>query len=323
MMVKKNNQCDYSSASLGLNEKIPVAVLVGPTAIGKSEIAFRLAKEMDWDIISCDSRQIYKGMDIGTAKPAKSIRDSVQHWLIDIINPNEQYSAARFAEESLKIIRELAQKGKNVIVCGGTGLYLYALTNGITKMVSSDPIIKDQLMKIAQEKGSEILYEELTKVDLISAKRIHKNDVQRIVRALCVYKQTGVPFSQHKNSTLAKDINFVIVKLFMEREKLYKRINRRVDSMFEQGLWEEFIALRKKSYTKEDPGMQTLGYKELFLVEEGNCSLSEVKEIIKKNTRNYAKKQITWFTNKTTSAVLISPFDYNTIKKKYLEGMKL
>ncbi|MCX7725983.1 MAG: tRNA (adenosine(37)-N6)-dimethylallyltransferase MiaA [Chitinispirillaceae bacterium] len=318
-MVKKNNQCNCASAS----SKISVAVLVGPTAVGKSEIAFRIAEEMGWDIISCDSRQVYKGMDIGTAKPDRIMRDRVKHWLIDIIDPKEQYSAAQFVEDSLKIIRELAKIGKGVIICGGTGLYLSALTDGITKMVPSDPVLREELMKAAREKGSEILYEELKKVDLISAKRIHKNDIQRIVRALCVYRQTGIPISQHKHFKLANDINFIIAKIFMDREKLYERINKRVESMFENGLWEEFIALREKSYTKKDPGMQTLGYKELFLVEERICSFSEVKEIIKKNTRNYAKRQITWFTNKINSQLFFAPFAYEAIKNYYLEGMKL
>lgn len=322
-MVKKNNQCEDISASPELKKRIPVAVLVGPTAVGKSEIALRIAEEMGWEIISCDSRQVYKGMDIGTAKPNKNWLEKVPHWLIDIINPNEQYSAAQFVEDAIKIIRELAQKGKRAIICGGTGLYLSALTDGITKMPPSDPLLREDLMKIAQQKGSEILHQELTKVDPITAKRIHKNDVQRIVRALCVYRQSGIPISQYKNFIVANDIDFIVAKIFMEREELYSRINKRVESMFEKGLWEEFMALRKNSYTKQDPGMQTLGYKELFLVEEGICSLSQVKEIIKKNTRNYAKRQITWFTNKTNGISFFLPFHYNKLKNYYLKGMKL
>lgn len=285
-------------------ERRKVPVIVGPTAVGKTAIALQIAERMGWEILSCDSRQIYRKMDIGTAKPDKNQLSMVPHWFIDIIDPSEAYSAYRFAEDAVKTIRERAEAGKTVLICGGTGLYFKSLSRGLDIQVESDPVIRDELMKRAELHGSMVLFEELLKNDPVSASRIHPNDLQRIVRALGVFYQTGIPLSENRNKVnLADDIDFEVIKIFADRELLYKRINDRVERMFKDGLWDEFRSLLAQGYHQKSPGMQCVGYQELFAVNDKRCSLPEAVELIQRNSRRYAKRQITWFSHQEDGTV--------------------
>jgi len=281
-------------------QKIRVPAILGPTAVGKTELSLRLAAELKCEILSCDSRQVYRYMDIGTAKPSREEQKTVRHWMVDIINPSEPYSAHQFSQESLAIIRDTVHSPKTKLICGGTGLYFQSLHDGLGPQVASDPAFRKAYEKKASEDGKEALYEELQRCDPETAKRLHPNDVQRIIRALQVYYKTGTPLStSYGKKRPPEDCEFLVIILMVPRDILYHRINKRVDNMIERGLWDEYCSIRKKGYTESDPGMQCVGYKELFSVEQGTWKLSEAREKIQRNSRNYAKRQITWFTNKT------------------------
>jgi len=275
---------------------IHVPILLGPTAAGKTAIALSLAKRHHWEIISCDSRQIYRHMDIGTAKPTLDELKQVPHHLVDCINPSEPYSVHAFVKNALETIRDLAKKGRTGFVCGGTGLYGEGLRKGVGPQVESDPVLREKLSKRAAVEGSAALWFELMSVDPESAKRIHENDAQRIIRALAVHCQTGAKLSDLQGRLMPpQDIEFKAAVIIPPRDVLYERINARVDRMAAQGLWNEFRALRDRGYHDTSPGMQCVGYRELFAVERGECTLPEALEKIKQNSRNYAKRQITWF----------------------------
>lgn len=326
-MNSKNTQCSTKAASTNLNLPVPVAVLLGPTATGKSAIALALAREMGWEIVSCDSRQIYRGMDIGTAKPSAMERSVVRHWLFDILDPAEEYSAWRFAEEAGSIIRERAREGKRVVLCGGTGLYFNALLSGRNERASSDPEIRRELAGYAALHGSATLHSELSRVDPVTARRLHPNDTHRIIRALALFRQTGKTMSEYSQEARPpSDLIFVIVKTTMERPLLYDRINRRVDTMIAEGLWEEFLGLRSAGYDRTAPGLQSVGYKELFDVEEGAITLATAVELIKRNTRRYAKRQITWFAHQA-EGVTVDTADagaaFDRVRECQLHGARL
>jgi tRNA dimethylallyltransferase len=276
--------------------RIKVPVLLGPTASGKSAIALRMAKSAGWEILSCDSRQVYRGMNIGTAKPTKEERARVRHWLVDILDPGEQYSAAAFAQDALDIIRGRANEGVVTLVCGGTGLYFESLRRGLGPQVASDKGIRDSLTKRAADEGGAALYRELCENDPEGASTIHANNVQRVVRALSVYYQTGKKMSALKRLAVPPDdIDFTVVVLMPDRTTLYERINARVEEMVDRGLWEEFRTLRGMGFDERTPGLRSVGYQEFFAVERGTMSMNETVEIIKRNSRRYAKRQITWF----------------------------
>ena len=275
---------------------IHVPVILGPTGAGKTAVALRIAEASGLDIISCDSRQVYRFMDIGTAKPLAQELQRARHWLVDILDPSERYSAYDFAQDAGAIIRDLADKGRGGLVCGGTGLYFDCLRNGLGPQVASDPAERDRYMERAAQEGSGPLYRELCDVDPESASRIHENDVQRIIRALLVFSVTGRPLSVLKKQTMPPDdLEFGVAVLLPDRERLYEAINSRVDDMVLRGLWDEFAALRARGYDASSPGLQGVGYQELFLAERGSCTFAGAVEKIKQNTRRYAKRQITWF----------------------------
>ncbi|MBI5206624.1 MAG: tRNA (adenosine(37)-N6)-dimethylallyltransferase MiaA [Candidatus Firestonebacteria bacterium] len=271
-------------------------IILGPTASGKSKLALILAEKNSAEIISADSRQIYKFMDIGTAKPLKEDLQHISHHMIDIVTPDELYSAGEYKNEAEKIIQEIFERGKNVIITGGTGLYIRALIEGIFNSPRRDNKIQEELEKIALEKGHGVLYNELKKVDPISAEKIHINDKYRIIRALEVFKQTGAPISRHKTkSTMPINYKYKIFGLNLRREKLYRRINERVDKMISSGLLDEIKKLKQMGYNKSSPGFEGIGYQELWDYLEGEQTLEKAIELIKQNTRKYAKRQITWF----------------------------
>ncbi|MBN1577288.1 MAG: tRNA (adenosine(37)-N6)-dimethylallyltransferase MiaA [Chitinispirillaceae bacterium] len=321
-MMQENTHCSRSAASAGA-KPIPVAVLLGPTAVGKSALALQIAGEMGWDIVSCDSRQIYCGMDIGTAKPLHKERQRVRHWLIDSLDPSEEYSAHSFARDAAAIIRRQAALHRRVLVCGGTGLYFRALCEGLTEMEASDQQVRQALMTRAAEEGTGALHRELAAVDPQSARRIHPNDLQRIVRSLAVFRQTGRPMSSMSfESHPPDDLRFIIATLTMPRVQLYRRIDLRVDEMVANGLWEEFQRLREASYDRQCPGMQSVGYRELFDVEEERVPFETAVDLIKRNSRRYAKRQVTWFTRQTGGTSFDAPVDWTVVRDYYLrEGM--
>ncbi len=292
---------------------IRVPVITGPTASGKTALALSIAEEAGWDILSCDSRQIYHGMDIGTAKPRIEELTRVHHWLIDIVEPSEAYSLYRFTNEATDILCKLHKRNRVGLICGGTGLYLRGLTQGVGPQEESDPAIRNELTMRAQMEGCESLHDELKEKDPVAAARIHQKDLQRTIRALSVFYQTGKPISVlHREHRHRSDFELVVIKITIDRELLYKRINERVDNMVKSGLYEEFLMLTKMGYDEQSPGMHCVGYREFFAVERNECSFKDAVELIKRNTRRYAKRQVTWFSHQQTGMEI----DLTTVKEE-------
>ncbi|MBD3344752.1 MAG: tRNA (adenosine(37)-N6)-dimethylallyltransferase MiaA [Chitinivibrionales bacterium] len=278
--------------------KIKVPVILGPTAAGKTALALEIASAIKGDILSCDSRQIYRYMDIGTAKPSSEELSRIRHWMIDIVDPDEYFSAHLFSCSALEIIRKQAREGRTVIICGGTGFYFHCLKNGMGPQIENDPQLRKKFEKKVREQGPESIFNELKRVDPESAGRIHPHDVCRNIRALEIFYKTGQKKSElQKQNNPPGDLEFKIFILALPRDILYNRINARVHQMVEHGLWDEFVDLRKRGYGPGDPGMECVGYKELFEVEEGRKKFPEAVEVIKQNTRRYAKRQNTWLKN--------------------------
>ena len=291
-----------------------VMVIAGPTASGKTDLAVELALAVNGEIISADSMQIYRGMNIGTAKPTTEERRGIPHHLIDIVNPDEEYSVAQFKEDALTCIEDIIKRGKKPIVVGGTGLYINSLVYNITfSETIADWEYREKLKSVSEEQGTQALYERLKKVDPKSAELIHPNNIKRIIRALEVYKTTGTPISEHKEASrsIPPLYKFIVYGLQVEREKLYQRIEKRVDIMMENGLYEEVEELLRCGYSPKLVSLQGIGYKEIINAIEGKCALSEAIDNIKAGTRHYAKRQMTWF-NKTESLEWIECSDANT-----------
>jgi len=279
--------------------KKPLIVIAGPTACGKTNLSIQLAKKIDAEIISADSMQVYKYMDIGTAKPTKEEMENIPHYLIDEIEPDEEFNVAIFQEKAKKYLEMIYNKNKIPILVGGTGFYIQALVYDINFMeTNNDYEYRSYLEKLAKEKGNQYIHEILKKVDPVSALKIHPNNVKRVIRALEYYKQTNKPISQHNEEEKNKKVspyNTAFFCLNMKRETLYKRIEQRVDKMIEAGLIEEVQALLKKGYSPDLVSMQGLGYKEIVLYLHGKISLEEAIYIRKRDTRHFAKRQLTWF----------------------------
>ncbi|HOQ16238.1 MAG TPA: tRNA (adenosine(37)-N6)-dimethylallyltransferase MiaA [Defluviitaleaceae bacterium] len=279
--------------------KKPLIVIAGPTACGKTNLSIQLAKKIDAEIISADSMQVYKYMDIGTAKPTKEEMENIPHYLIDEIEPDEEFNVAIFQEKAKKYLEMIYNKNKIPILVGGTGFYIQALVYDINFMeTNNDYEYRSYLEKLAKEKGNQYIHEILKKVDPVSALKIHPNNVKRVIRALEYYKQTNKPISQHNEEEKNKKVspyNTAFFCLNMKRETLYKRIEQRVDKMIEAGLIEEVQALLKKGYSPDLVSMQGLGYKEIVPYLQGNISLEEAIYILKRDTRHFAKRQLTWF----------------------------
>lgn len=274
-----------------------VIVIVGPTAVGKTKLSIDLAKEFNGEIISADSMQVYKFMDIGTAKPNNDEMGGIKHFLIDEIEPSQDFSVAQYKEKATKYIDDVLSRGKIPIVVGGTGLYINSLIYNIQfSEVLADNEYRDYLYKIAEQKGNEYLYEILMQTDSQAALKIHINDTKRIIRALEVYKSTGEKIStQVSNSRMIESkYHFIIIGLTLEREILYQRINKRVDQMINQGLIEEVEMLISKGYLKNSTSMQAIGYKEMVRYLDNEISLEEAVQAVKQESRRYAKRQMTW-----------------------------
>jgi len=278
-------------------EKPKIVVICGPTASGKSTAAVELAQHFGAEIINADSMQVYKYMDIGTAKPSPEERRLVRHHLIDILYPDEEFSAALFREEARQTIAEVSAQGKKAMVVGGTGLYIKALTSGLIRGGEVDPFIRSRLQAEAQAKGREHIYRRLQEVDPATAVRLHPHDTYRIIRALEVYERTDRPISALRQRHLFQEEPYQALKIGfkLERGDLYQRIDARVDAMIRQGLREEVRHLLEMGYDSTIKAMQSLGYKQMVAHLQGEYDLTEATRRIKRDTKRYAKRQITWF----------------------------
>lgn len=279
-------------------EKIRLIVIAGPTASGKTALAIELAKLLDGEIVSADSMQVYKYMDIGSAKPTAAERNEIPHHLIDFIEPDAEWSVADYTESAHKKIAEIVSRGKMPIMAGGTGLYINSVVNDVSfGKVDVDYKIRNELQEIADGHGSEKLLEMLHEIDPVSAGKLHPNNVRRIIRAIEFYRTTGVPISEHQALTKQTESRYnpVMFLIDWDRDILYERINRRVDMMIENGLLDEVKRLMDMGYTKDLNSMQGIGYKELIDYFNGECSLDKAVELIKQSSRRYAKRQLTWF----------------------------
>ena len=276
-------------------DKPRVIFLLGPTAVGKTELALRIAKKINAQIISCDSMQVYKGMDIISSKPSPSIRRNIPHHLIDIFSRKKEYNVSVYRRSALKAIKAILKKKKTPLFVGGSGLYACAVLDGIFKGPGEDRRIRQRLYQQAEEKGRRRLYQRLLKIDPQAGRRIHPHDLKRIIRALEVYIKTKKPISQWQKQRqgITQDYNVEIYCLYRPRQELYTRINQRVEQMFRKGLVKEVAGLLKNGLSKT--ASCAIGIKEVKDYLEGRCSLSEARDLIKKHTRQYAKRQITWF----------------------------
>lgn len=278
--------------------KEKVLVLAGPTAVGKTELSIRLAQKLNGEIVSTDSMQIYKHMDIGSAKISKEEMKDVPHHMIDIITPEVKFSVVDFKNMAEKNIDDILRRGKLPILTGGTGLYINALTCNMNfTEADKDEQYRVELEKLALEKGDNFIHSILKEIDPISYTSIHPNNKKRVIRALEVYKVSGKPFSSYN---IGMDLyegkyNLYYYVLNMDRATLYDRINKRVDIMIEKGLLEECIKLKEMGYNSSMQSMQGIGYKEILLHFEGAISLDVAIDMIKQGSRNYAKRQLTWF----------------------------
>ncbi|WP_017151365.1 tRNA (adenosine(37)-N6)-dimethylallyltransferase MiaA [Bacillus bingmayongensis] len=307
---------------MGELQREKVAVIIGPTAVGKTKLSIDLAKALNGEIISGDSMQIYRTMDIGTAKVTTEEMEGIPHYMIDIKNPEDSFSVAEFQELVRGHIREITERGKLPIIVGGTGLYIqsvlydYQFTDE-----AGDPVYREKLEKLATEHGVEYVHKKLQEVDPESASRIHANNVRRVIRALEIFHTTGQKMSdqlEKQENELLYDVS--LIGLTMDREMLYDRINLRVDLMVGQGLLQEVNTLYENG-VQDCQSIQAIGYKELYNYFEGHISLEEAIMRLKTNSRRYAKRQLTWFRNKMD----VTWFDVTDGEKtaeilRYIEG---
>ena len=277
------------------NMRKPIIVILGPTASGKTEVALSLAKEVNGEIISADSMQVYKYLNIATAKPSRTIRQTIPHHLIDIKHPDEEFSAGEFQLRAIRNIKRIFNKGKLPILVGGTALYIRTLTDGICPIPSRNDKIRKHLSQLAQKYGPSYLYNRLKRVDRKACEKIHPNNLKRIIRALEVYSLTRIPFSAWQNRRYYLPYPVIIFGLNWKRSVLYERIDRRVEEMVKEGLVREVERLLRKGYSKSLNSLQSLGYRQAVEFLEGKYGLDRMKYLIKRDTRRYAKRQLTWW----------------------------
>lgn len=303
--------------------KKPLIVLTGPTAAGKTELSIALAKKLNGAIISADSMQVYKYMNIGSAKIRPEEMQGIRHYLVDVLDPREEFHVARFQQMAKEAMDEIYRNGQLPIVVGGTGFYIQALLKDIDFDESSGELpCRKELEETARREGGAVLYERLKQVDPESAEAIHPNNVKRVIRALEFYQETGQPISLHNKEQKEKQPPYTYAYFVLndDRARLYERIDRRVDRMVEQGLVEEVRWLKEHGYDRSLVSMQGLGYKELFPYLDGTCSLEEAVEIIKRDTRHFAKRQITWF-KREPDVIWLNQQEFGYDKEKILKRM--
>ena len=306
-----------------MSEKQKVIVICGPTASGKTATSIELAKKLNGEIISADSMQIYKDMDIGTAKPTKEEMQGIKHYLLDFVSPEERYSVAQYKQDAKKAIKEILTKGKTPIIVGGTGLYVDSLIYEIEyNDINIDENYREELEKIQEKEGLEKLYQMAIEIDPIAMEKISKNDKKRIMRVLEIYKATGKTKTQQEIESRQKPVeyDYKVFAINWDREILYQRINKRVDIMINQGLIKEVQNILAK-YNKFPTAMQGLGYKEVVEYINGVCAKEEMIEKIKMETRRYAKRQLTWFRKNKQTVWLDGKNDIQNNINIILEGM--
>lgn len=279
-------------------KKKSLIVLTGPTAVGKTELSIELAKKVDGEIISADSMQIYKYMDIGTAKIKKEEMRGVKHYLVDELEPTDEFHIVKFQEMAKAAMEEIWGRGKIPILVGGTGFYIQSIVYDIDFSTEREKDgYRQQLEQLAKERGASWLHRELEKVDPVSAQKIHPNNIKKVIRALEYYKENRAPISAHNKEQMQKEspYQFAYFVLNRDRKVLYERIDKRVDLMIQEGLVEEVRGLKEKGYTKDLVSMQGLGYKEILDYLDGKYSLEDAIYRLKRDTRHFAKRQLTWF----------------------------
>jgi len=303
--------------------KNPLIILTGPTAVGKTALSINLAKAVNGEIISADSMQIYKEMNIGTAKILPEEMQGVPHFLVDELNPDEEFNVTVFQKKAKEAMADIYSRGKIPILVGGTGFYIQSVLYDISFTESGQTdAYRESLYQLATEKGAEYLHARLMLVDSAAAQAIHPNNVKRVVRALEYFHQTGERISEHNEEEAAKTspYNYIYFVLNNDRAVLYDRIDKRVDAMFDAGLVEEVTALRDKGYSRNLVSMQGIGYKEIYAALDGEYDLDRARYIIKRDTRHFAKRQITWFKREKDVTWMNYP-DYNNSQAEMLDAM--
>ncbi len=278
--------------------KKKIVLIVGPTASGKTGVSIALAKALRGEIISADSMQVYQKLNIGTAKITKEEMEGIPHHLLDFVDPAEDFSVARFRELAYETIEEILKRGNLPIVVGGTGLYITSLTEPMDYSDGGvDPSFREEMRKLSEEKGPDFLHDRLKEIDPDAAEKIHPNNVKRVIRALEVYHLTNRKISEVQRESKNQNVPYdpILIGLTLDRQKLYDRINVRVDSMMKKGLLEEVKSLTEQGYGEKLLSMQALGYKEFLPYLNGQGSLEDAVEILKRDTRHFAKRQMTWF----------------------------
>lgn len=285
---------------LSLKNKKPLIILTGPTAVGKTDLSISLAKKIGGEMISADSMQVYRNMDIGTAKIKQEEMEGIPHYLIDVLDPTQDFNVVLFQKMAKQAMQEIYEKGKIPIVVGGTGFYIQALLYDIEFEESNEQqesVYQQEVNAIYEKQGAHALHEMLKTIDPVSYDVIHENNVKRVMRAICFYKENGYPISKHNEEQRQKEspYNFEYFVLNDDRDVLYDRIEKRIDLMVKEGLVDEVKHLLESGCTKDCVSMQGLGYKEIVPFIEGKCSLEEALYILKRDTRHFAKRQLTWF----------------------------
>lgn len=299
------------------NEKPKLVILTGPTAVGKTELSIALAKQYNGSIISADSMQVYRYMDIGTAKIMPEEMQGIPHYLIDVLDPSEEFNVVRFQQMAKEAIGEIYAKGRLPIVVGGTGFYIQALLRDIDfEEMEKEHAYRQELTAFAHTYGAEALHDKLRQVDEKSAAAIHPNNIKRVIRALEFYKETNTPISEHNEEqqkrTSPYDFRYFVLN--QNRSVLYERIEQRIELMLKEGLVEEVSRLRDMGYTRDMISMQALGYKEILDYLDGSVSLEEAVYILKRDTRHFAKRQLTWF-RREPEVIWLDKESYPTTKE--------
>lgn len=281
----------------GVEARPKVGFIAGPTGSGKSALGLDVAERLGAEIVNADSRQLYRGMDIGTAKPSPEERRRIAHHLIDVRSPDEPVDVAAFVKMARDVIADIARRGRRILVVGGSGLYLRVLRGGIFSGPSASPELRREFQALAAERGIGFLHDRLAEIDPAAASRIQRNDLYRITRALEVYRLTGVPISVHqqRHRFAATDYESLAVGIEVERKHLYEAIERRFDAMIDAGLVDEVRDLLARGYNPDRPPLRTIGYREIAAAVRGEIEIATAVEIAKRETRRLAKRQLTWF----------------------------
>lgn len=300
-----------------MSQKKPLIILTGPTAVGKTALSIELAKAVNGEMISADSMQVYRTLDIGTAKIKPEEMEGITHYLIDVLDPTEDFNVFRFQQLAKEALEKIYAKGKIPIVVGGTGFYIQALLYDIAFEETEESAYRKELEQYAKINGAHALHEQLKEIDPVSYQEIHENNVKRVIRALEFYHDTGYPISTHNALERKKEspYNFAYFVLNDDRQKLYDRIELRIDQMLKEGLVEEVRSALAYGCTKKMVSMQGLGYKEIIPYLEGSCSLEDAVYILKRDTRHFAKRQLTWF-RRERDVIWVDKTEHATTKEQ-------